>query len=263
MPACEQIVYFQVPAHDPTLTLSLLVIALVAQAAPDAGLPAFAHVVSEGATIVVLGSERDDATREQVVRVLPAAVAAAARFGALPADVVLTLHATHAELEAAIGRGGTPWMRAWARPGKVDLQSPRTWSRGRASDHALVQILAHELTHCVLFRAAGSGEARSIPHWFTEGMASVAAGERHELADASAIAGPGPGVRARPEVVYGTADRAFRELLRAAGDGAVRRVLAALSEGRTFRAAFHDAVGTSLESFEGDVSGRLTSLAAR
>jgi hypothetical protein len=245
------------------LTLSLLVFALVAQSAPGAESAAFAQVVSEGATVVVRGNEQDDATREQVVRVLPAAVAAASRFGALPADVVLTLHATHAGLEAATGRDGTPWMRAWARPGRVDLQSPRTWSHGRASDRALVQILTHELTHCVLFRAAGGGEARAIPHWFTEGMASTAAGERHDLADPSAIAGPGPGVRARPEVVYGTADRAFRELVRAAGDGAIRRILAALSQGRTFHAAFHDAVGTSLESFEGDVSVRLSSLAAR
>ncbi len=240
----------------------LLAAALLSQVAPAGAPVASARVVSGGSTVIVQGVEQDDAVREQVVRVLPGAMEAASRFGPLPSVVVLTVHATHAGLEEATGRTGIPWMRAWARVAAVDLQSPRSWSRGRASDRALGQIIAHELTHCVLFDATGrDGRARTIPHWFTEGMASVAAGEHHDEANVRGLAGPGPDPRSSPDVAYATADRAFRELLRVAGEKAIRRILGSLREGRAFHAAFDDAVGTSLARFEGDLGGRLPMLA--
>jgi hypothetical protein len=240
----------------------LLAAALLSQAAPVGAPVVSARVVSGGSTVFVQGSEQDDGVREQVVRVLPGAMEAASRFGPLPPVIVLTVHATHAGLESATGRTGIPWMRAWARVAAVDLQSPRSWSRGRASDRALGQIIAHELTHCVLFDATGrDGRSRTIPHWFTEGMASVAAGEHHDVANVRGLVGPGPDPRASPDVAYATADRAFRELLRVAGEEAIRRILGSLREGRAFHAAFDDAVGTSLARFEGDLGGRLPMLA--
>ena len=153
-------------------------------------------------------------------------------------------------------------MRAWARIGAVDLQSPRTWSRGHASDEALTQILAHELTHCVLFHAVGrDGRARQIPIWFQEGMASVAAGERHTLARADAVSSPASMWRTDPKLVYGTADRAFRDLILRFGDPRVRLLLARLGEGHTFSAAFRDAMGVTLAEFEGDLTRRLSAVA--
>jgi hypothetical protein len=217
-----------------------------------------------GTAVTLRSTDGDQAVAEQVRRVLPRALRMATRWGPLPASVALTVHATHAELEAATRRTGNPWMRAWARVGAVDLQSPRTWSRGQASDDALTQILAHELTHCALFLATGpDGRAREIPLWFLEGMASVAAGERHELARADAIASPGPFLRTEPGIVYGTADRAFRELVQRFGDAGVRVILARLGEGHAFSAAFHDALGVPLADFEGDLVGRLPALAVR
>jgi hypothetical protein len=160
------------------------------------------------------------------------------------------------------GPRASPWMRAWARRGSVELQSPRTWSRGSASDEALGQILAHELTHCVLFETAGpSWQERRIPLWFLEGMASVSADEHHRGARADALGAPAALLGADPRSVYATADRAFRDLLLRYGEPRVRTLLARLGEGIPFPAAFRDATGTSVAEFEAAVSGRLAAVA--
>ncbi len=218
-----------------------------------------------GGTVVAFRSgEADPAVVDQVRRVLPRAVRAAARWGAMPPEVALTLHASHGDLEAATNRRGNPWMRAWARRGAVDLQSPRTWSRGRATDSELAQILSHELTHCALFHAVGRDAAvRGIPHWFLEGMASVAAEERHDVAIADALARPAETLRVDPAAAYGTADRAFRALLERAGDDGVRRIVALLGEGASFADAFRDGAGVPLADFEREVRNRLTATADR
>lgn len=245
----------------PTL-LPLLVAAIVAGPAPVPDDGARVSVDVRGTTVVVRG-DQDPEVRNQVLRLLDDAVRGASRFGALPGAVVLTVHATHADLERATGRTGVPWMRAWARRGAVDVQSPRTWSRGRASDRALLQVLTHELTHCVLFQAAGrDGRARDIPLWFTEGMASVSAGERHAVARVEAVREPGPVLRSDPATAYGTADRAFRELLHLAGEDSARVVVALLGAGRDFPSAFEGAVGISLARFEAGVERSLSAVAA-
>jgi hypothetical protein len=245
------------------MLLPVLLAGLIsAQVHPGEVSHALESVTVSGTALTLRGTEGDRAIDAQFRRVLPTAVRLASRWGALPPSVTLTVHATHAGLESATGRAGNPWMRAWARIGEVDLQSPSTWSRGRASDEALTQILAHELTHCVLFQAIGrDGRARSVPLWFQEGMASVAAGEHHEIAQADAVANPGPLLRTDPRVVYGTADRAFRELVRRFGEEGVRRVMARLGEGHAFPAAFRDGLGVALADFEGDLVGRLPALA--
>ena len=91
----------------------------------------------------------------------------------------------------------------------------------------------------------------------------MAAGERHDAARAEAIASPGSFLRTDPGVVYGTADRAFRELVQRFGEDGVRRLVARLGEGHAFPVAFRDALGVPLADFEGDLVGRLSALAAR
>jgi hypothetical protein len=120
------------------------------------------------------------------------------------------------------------------------------------------------LTHCVLFRSMGARwENRDVPFWFEEGMATVAAGERHARASAEAVEAPARLVRTDPKLAYGTADRAFRLLVARHGDEGVRRLVAALSEGRPFSVAFGDAMGSPLAGFERDLRVELTALAAR
>ncbi len=213
----------------------------------------------------------DAEAARQVERVLQRAVRAAARFGELSTPVLITIHPTHRDLEAAAHREGLTWMRAWARYASVDLQSPRTWSSGAASDAQMTALLAHELTHCAMNQAAGSERAWSsqvIPLWFREGMAAVAAGQEYEWVSPEAIrriflakglpgdgdplTAPGSLYRTDSDLVYATAYRAFRFLLDRHGEKAIRRVMAGMSEGKDFGEAFRQALGVPVERFEGD-----------
>ncbi len=182
---------------------------------------------------------------------LPAARRAAERWGRLEPGLTIVVHATNAELAAAAGRPGAVWLRGWARPDRVDLQSPRSWTRGRASDEAVGSLLAHELTHCVLFRLLGPGWARrDVPTWFEEGMASFTAGERHDAA-------PSPSAQAEAAArrAYVDADAAFRRLVRTHGEEGVRRILSGLAGGLPFPEAFREATGESAAGFAPDAAG--------
>jgi hypothetical protein len=205
----------------------------------------------------------DVAVAEQVARVLPEAVARVERWGPLDGPVTVRVQPTHAALVASVGRPSDDWLRAWARRDSIDLQSPRTWSRGRASDASLTTLLAHELTHCLLFQRIGPAWAdRDVPGWFEEGLATFTAGEQHVRADPAALR-PTPGeVRADAALAYGTADRAFHHLVDRHGEAAVRAILASLSSGRDFPSAFQGATGTSVAAFEGALRRQLAAVAA-
>jgi hypothetical protein len=247
--------------YAPSLALLLLACAHV-PAGPEATLTAEVEVDGARVRVVHPAAEADAAA--QVLRTLPAAMRAASRWGRLPPDTLLTVHPDGASLATAAGAAASPWMRGWARRGSIDLQSPRTWSRGAATDEALGQILAHELTHCVLFENAGPGwRERGIPHWFLEGMASVGAGERHRGARVEALSSPSDVLAADPRGAYATADRAFRDLLLQHGDLRVRRILEGLAAGAPFPSAFRAATGTPVEEFEAGVAARLLAVASR
>jgi hypothetical protein len=211
---------------------------------------------------------RDAAAAAQVRAVLPAAVALAERWGPLRAPVTITIHPSHDALEAAADRPGHAWLRAWARPTALELQSPRTWSRGAATDAELTQLLAHELTHCVMFQAVGDARvAGTIPVWFREGMATSASGER--FAGAGAPASPAAAFhvtalayRAGSLRVYAGADEAFRALEAAYGRERIRALLAAMRAGRSFDDAFREATGASVAEFEARLAGALEPVAA-
>ncbi|HET8734702.1 MAG TPA: hypothetical protein VFM45_13130 [Anaeromyxobacteraceae bacterium] len=197
----------------------------------------------------------DAGVARQVQNVLPAALSAASRWGTLREPVTITVHPTHAALEAAARQPGLEWLRAWARRDGVELQSPRTWSAGTLSDAELAQLLAHELTHCAMYQSFGidSGVARTVPIWFREGLATVAAGERFGPAAASGegtLAVVNASYRTDAVRAYATADSAFRCLLARHGEAAIRAVLAHLRAGEPFPAAFRAATGVSLQAFE-------------
>ncbi len=192
----------------------------------------------------------EDAAR-QVERVLPAARRAAERWGTLGTGLTIVVHATNAELAAAAGLPGATWLRGWARPDRVDLQSPRAWTRGRASDEALGSLLAHELTHCVVFRLLGPGWARrDVPAWFEEGMASFTADERHD-----AVSSPVVPAEATARRAYADADAAFRRLVRTHGEDGVRRILSGLASGLPFPEAFREATGEPAAAFAPTAAG--------
>jgi hypothetical protein len=211
-----------------------------------------------GGTAIELRHGRDDEeVAHQVQRVLPAAVRAAQRWGSLGPSVILTIHPSHQHLEAAVRRPGNPWMRAWSRRGAVDLQTPRTWHRASASDAALAQIMTHELTHCVLLDTGVEWDRRGTPFWFREGIATVTAEEFHTRAAGSALSAPAMLLRDDADLVYGTADRAFRILLERYGADRIRSVLSRVRSGGSFEVAFREELADDLPSFERDVRLRL------
>jgi peptidase MA superfamily protein len=219
---------------------------------------------------------REDArAAQQVKRALERALPATARWGTLSVPVLVTIHPTHQALEAAVHHEGQPWLRGWARYASVDLQSPRTWSTGAASDAQMAQILAHEITHCVMYQSvAGESTWRnlSIPLWFKEGMASVAAGQEHRKARHEGIrrlyldgvVAARPPAAADPltetgllyqfdsDLAYATAHLAFRFLLERHGDERVRQIIGCMSKGDGFREAFQKAVGIPVQDFESE-----------
>ncbi len=200
----------------------------------------------------------DEEARLQIARVLPDALGRVERWGSFASPMVIRIQPTSESLAAAAGRPGDTWLRGWARPGTVDIQSPRTWSRGRASDAAVATLLTHELTHCLLFQRLGDRWARrDVPPWFEEGMASFTAGERHTRADVSALLPAAASRPGDPALAYGTADRAFRYLLARHGEEAVRALLDGLGGGQAFASAFRNATGSPVADFEEALRGHL------
>jgi hypothetical protein len=222
-------------------------------------------MASTEAGIEIRAEGPDGEAAEQVARVLPRAIERVERWGPLPRPVVVRIQPSAEALATAAGRPGDTWLRGWARLGSVEIASPRSWSRGAASDDALGTLLAHELSHCLLFASLpGDWTRRDVPAWFEEGMASYTAGERHGRADAAALGRPPPGAPAvDPALAYGTADRAFRRLVQLHGEGSVRAILRELADGRRFPTAFRSATGGSLASFEVSLLRELEASASR
>jgi len=235
-------------------------------------------VSTGGATFRIQYWAVDGAAAGQVKAVLPRVAARATRWSRLHSPITVTIHPSHDALERAIHREGYGWLRAWARYATIDVQSPRTWAFLGAGDAEVEQLLTHELTHCALYQAAAdewTWPYRGIPPWFREGMASVTAGprrraDRDELRDyylrlvpgAGDVEVPGGEARIDPmieperlyqeesEVVYGAAHWAFRFLLDRYGEERIRRILDRMGQGRSFAAAFKEAIGIGADEFE-------------
>ncbi len=164
-------------------TSLLLVLALGAGCAPHLSGEATPRrdVIHVGEARVELVSWPEDArSARQVARALAVALPRTTRWGRLDTPVVITIHPTHAALESAARRSGYDWLRAWARFSSIELQSPATWGLFGASDTQVIDLLTHELTHCVMYQRAAeewTWSMKGIPLWFREGMASVTAGQ--------------------------------------------------------------------------------------
>lgn len=257
--------------------------------APGGSEPRIHDVAVEGGRVRIQFWPEDREAARQVARAIAAAAPRVLRFGVLVAPVTVTLHPTHAALEAAVRREGYDWLRAWARYQTIDLQSPRTWGLFGASDQEVGELLTHELAHCAMYQLAGDDLTwmyKEIPRWFSEGIASVAAGQGHRRAalrdlwrfydDALPGSGDGvPGAQARAargavspsgdplvdpdplyqeqsEIVYGAAHRAVEFLLARYGEEKVHRVVQLMGGGRRFPAAFREAVGITDAEFASD-----------
>lgn len=118
-------------------------------------------------------------------------------------------------------------------------------------------LFLHEMTHALLFQAAG--EAR-LPTWLHEGAAMRASGE-WRFRDTVAVAlsgrvptlqrldGPFPRGGAGADMAYRTSLAAVLFLDREHGPGAIPRVVAAAREAGDFRRGFQAATGETADAF--------------
>ncbi len=127
-------------------------------------------------------------------------------------------------------------------------------------DGNLEALLHHEVAHILLARAAGGG---TLPRWFNEGAATVAARE-WGIEDGTRVVlatiGRGPrtlgdvnagfsGDTAAASRSYAVSAALVRYLLRRHGDNVVGSVLAEVSRGADFDEAFEAATGESVGAF--------------
>lgn len=229
----------------------------------------------------------DEKQARRVIRSLETAVPKARRWGAMNAPITITIHPSHEALEHAAGRQGYEWLRAWARYQTIEFQSPRTWGILAVPDRKIEELLAHELTHCAMYQASGSDVTwmfKEIPRWFSEGIATVTAGQGYRYGGLAAIkafyqeklpgsAGGEPGRRGprmpvafhgdpiidpdpiymeQSDVVYGAAHHAAEFLFARYGEERVRKIVALMGKGQRFPAAFREAIGISDAEFASD-----------
>jgi hypothetical protein len=280
----------------PALALAQALAAGCAHRQPGADEPRLDQVRVGEARFKLVYWPEDAAAAAQVVRALEQAVPRVSRWGGLAVPVTITIHPTHEAIDAAVGQKGFDWLRAWARYDTVELQSPATWGPlglrvMGGSDKAVAELLAHELTHCVMYqRGAGewSWSYKGIPTWFSEGMASVTAGQGYKRVDHAALwrfyearlpvagnaegisgararaslgrtdaegdplSSPGPLFRDHYDAVYGAAHRAFEFLLARYGEARVRLLLERMRGSKIFADAFQETMGISERAFVDD-----------
>lgn len=264
------------------MTRPLLAVLLLAGCVPRLGGGESTQVqtveVAAQRFVLVYARGEEDAVRT-VHAALQLAVPRATRYAALRVPVTITIHATQESLEAAAGRSGYGWLRAWARYAAIELKSPRAWSLLGADATEVGVLLAHELTHCAMYQTAGTDWTWAYtdpPLWFREGMASVSAEEGYKRVglrtlrafyvgqpggrsrpdtarpEGDPLTNPEPLLSLQPDLVYSAAHHAFLFLLKRYGEERVRGILRHMATGRLFAAAFREATGIEATAFEAE-----------
>lgn len=254
--------------HHRRIHIAGLVLALLSGCAalrPVPPLPSNDTVVADGASFRLEYGDLDARSAREVAEALRLAVPRIERWGRFDAPMAVRIHATHDALEGAVRHFDLPWLRAWARYDSIDLQSPRTWSMLGAQRGQIVELLTHELTHCLMYQnvaTASDWAGKRIPLWFREGMASVTASQGYRRPTEEDLwrylranpdkdpVGQGDALyQTEQEIVYGASHRAFDYLVRRHGDESVRRLMSAMKDGSDFPAAFEQAFGITPDVF--------------
>jgi hypothetical protein len=249
--------------------LGLFTLLACATARPSKDVPLAARIQAPGLLFEVQYGAADAKEVSRIEAGLLSAGQRLSRWGTFRQGVWVRVYPDHQSLEEAVDRRGYPWLRAWAFGDQVLLQSPRSWG-GPASDQEVNELLAHELTHALMYQLIAPDDAdwadaqvEEPPLWFREGMASVTAGQGHrrlssddlarwlaEHPGADLLHPPAELYRTEKEAVYGAAHRAFDLLVATCGDQAVRDVFRGVRAGARFADAFKAATGKGLAEFE-------------
>jgi hypothetical protein len=258
-----------------TLCPAVLLACATARTPTTAGeAPLAARVQAPGLLFELLYTSPDEREVARITSGLLSVGPQLSRWGTFRQGVVIRVFPDHEALEAAVKRPGYPWLRAWAFGDQILLQSPRSWTQepGLPVDEELNELLAHELTHSLMYQLMEplDGPAWTVdapmeepPLWFREGMASVTARQGHRRLSSEELGRwlalhPGSDLlrpsselyRTEKEAVYGAAHRAFDLLTGLCGDQAVRDVLRGVRAGARFADAFKAATGHELPEFE-------------
>ena len=279
------------PGAFPRVCSAALALLLASACAPRAkgwGEPRVQELTTGTARFRIVYFPEDAAVAGQVRHALEKAVPRIDRWGGLRYSVTVTIHPSHDALEVAVDRRGYAWLHAWARFQTIDLQSPRTWSFFGPSERELEELFTHELTHCAMYQLAG-GEMtwmyKEIPRWFSEGLATVTAGQGDRYAgledllrfyaESAAGAGYGDPGRARPTVsvmaqpgdpvvdpdpiyqdqwriVYGAGHQATEFLVARYGEARILDLMRVMGTGLRFPAAFRQVIGITDAEFAAD-----------
>ncbi len=155
-----------------------------------------------------------------------------------------------------LARAVPSWVAGYADPpaGTVVLLAERTPSY---PDGGLEEVLAHEVTHVLIYRASGG---HKVPRWFDEGLAMLA-GRSFGLSDQTHLAlallsgdrvplialdGEFRGEAWQVRRAYALSGSLVQDLLEHYGPGLPRAVLSRLARGLSFDEALREATGSSL-----------------
>ena len=161
-----------------------------------------------------------------------------------------------------------PWVSGYAvgEQGVIVLLPGRVPSY---PDSSLADLLAHEVAHVMVARAAGG---RPLPRWFHEGMAMIAGlswgfDDRSRLTLALLVDRPVSlaelddrfaGGQSEVNRAYAIAGSFVRDLFDRYGQGVAARLLSEVAAGRSFADAFRVATGVPMAAAESDFWSRQT-----
>lgn len=205
-----------------------------------------------------------DSERTRVAVALTDAAPLFSRWGALEHPVTLWLVPTHQALERAVHRRGYAWLRAWSQYETVYLQTPASWLGAFNSPSDLTELLAHELTHTVMYQRCAQRDdwaSKDIPVWFREGMATWTANQGYRFVTLEQLAAfmeqspvdpilePDELYQSKSEYVYAAAHHAFTFLVARYGEKRIRSLLDDMRGGHQFSTAFKKAMGVTEVEF--------------
>jgi hypothetical protein len=222
-------------------------------------LRAFMSLAQEAPRIEVEAPSALAATAAQLRAIDPSRLASVMRLVGLerpgpPIRVILAPEGTGAATVVP------PWVSGYA----VGEQGVIVLLPGRVPgypDSSLSDLLAHEVAHVLIARAAGG---RPLPRWFHEGMAMIAGlswgfDDRSRLTLALLVDRPVSlaalddrfaGGQAEVNRAYAIAGSFVHDLFDQYGQGVAARILQGVSRGLSFADAFRAATGSSLAMAE-------------
>lgn len=202
---------------------------------------------SQHFTVIYEGQRREDLGRE-LLQILERAYADAGyELGAYPPTEIQTIFYSDADFQGATGISPSAGGFYHLLDGKI-----RIALRGLSpADPQLRSVLYHEYTHALIYAVT---RGKTPPRWVDEGLAVYMEKGRgpefRQEAIRQARAGTLPPLEASP-YVHGSV--AVGHLIERYGMGRVRQLLQRLGEGSPFAAAFKEAFGTDLATFQQNV----------